>query len=144
MREDRASGELTVARRAVAAASETLSARRSTLAEYEKTRDARRDRLYDGIIGKPVSREQIDLVQEGIAKIDEEGILKADAVNKAESDLSARKREAEAARENFNAATKNRMKIDEHRSDWLKHEAEEQEKKAEGELEDFTRRPQDD
>ena len=44
---------------------------------------------------------------------------------------------AEAARANFVLATKNRMKIDEHRAVWIKDEAAEQEARAEGELEDF-------
>ncbi len=144
MREDRASGELTAARQAVATASETLATRRRSLADYERTREERRDRLYDGIIGHQVTRDEIDLVQEGIAKIDEEGVLKTEAVNRAEDDLKAREAAEAKARDNFNTATKNRMKIDEHKADWLKHEAEEQEQRAETELEDFTRRPQDD
>ena len=45
---------------------------------------------------------------------------------------------AEMARANLNLATKNRMKIDEHRAVWLAEEAKAQESRAEGELEDFT------
>ena len=142
MREDKASGELTAARRAVRSAEAAVEDRRRELAEFERTRDERRDRIYDTIMGRPVSRDQIDLAQEGVARIDEEGALKADNVVRAESELKKREDEAEAARANFVTATKNRMKIDEHRAVWQTEAAKEEEHRVEGELEDFTGRKQ--
>lgn len=138
MREDRASGELTAARRALAVAEEGLAARRRDLAAYEETKEARRDRIYDAIIGREVSRDQIDLANEGVARIDEEGVLKADNVKRAEGEVREKAAAAEVARANLNLATKNRMKIDEHKAIWLAEEAKAQEARAEGELEDFT------
>jgi hypothetical protein len=143
MREDRASGELTAARQAVRTAAEALESRRRELEEFSRTKDERRDRIYATIMGRPVSREQIDLAQEGVARIDEEGALRADNVLRAQSELKTREAEAETAREAFIAASKNRMKIDEHRAVWVAEEAREQENRAEGELEDFTGRKQD-
>ena len=61
MREDRAAGELTVARQAVRTAEETLETRKKELAEFEATKEERRDRIYDAIMGHPVTREQIDM-----------------------------------------------------------------------------------
>lgn len=142
MREDKASGELTAARRAVRSAEAAVEDRRRELAEFERTRDERRDRIYDTIMGRPVSRDQIDLAQEGVARIDEEGALKADNVVRAESELKKREDEAETARANFVTATKNRMKIDEHRAVWQTEAAKEEEHRVEGELEDFTGRKQ--
>ncbi len=142
MREDKASGELTAARQAVRTAEAALDDRRRELAEFERTREERRDRIYDAIMGRPVSREQVDLAQEGVARIDEEGTLKADNVLRAEGELKKKEYEAEAARDVFIAATKNRMKIDEHRAVWMAEEAKEEEHRAEGELEDFTGRKQ--
>lgn len=137
MREDRASGELTAARRAVRAAEETLEERRRDLAAYEETKEERRDRIYDAIIGRAVGRDQIDLANEGVARIDEEGVLKLDNVRQAEGEVAKRKEAENAARVNFTIATRNRMKIDEHRAIWLAADAAEQEHRAEGELEDF-------
>ena len=137
MREDRATGELTAARQALAAAEEALVARRRDLAEWEETKEERRDRIYDAIIGQKVSRDQIDLANEGVARIDEEGVLKADNVTRAEGVVKEKTEAAEAARANLNLATKNRMKIDEHRAVWLAEDARAQELRAEGELEDF-------
>ena len=143
MREDRATGELTAARQALAAAEEALTARRRDLAAWEETKEARRDRIYDAIIGQKVSRDQIDLANEGVARIDEEGVLKADNVTRAEGVVKDKTEAAEVARANLNLATKNRMKIDEHRAVWLAEEAKEQEARAEGELEDFVVRKEE-
>ena len=137
MREDRASGELSAARRELAAAEEALEARRRDLAAYEDTKEERRDRIYDAIMGRAVSREQIDLANAGVARIDEEGALKTDNVARAEAERKRREEAAAAARRNLILATKDRMKIDEHRDVWLAAEAAEEELRAEGELEDF-------
>ena len=143
MREDRATGELSVARRERAAAEAALEERRKDLARYEETKEERRDRIYDAIMGRPVDRDQIDLAAEGVARIDQEGVLKADNVKRAEADVKTCADRESTARQMLNLATKERMKIDEHRAVWLFEEAAEQEAKAEGELEDFTVRKQE-
>ena len=143
MREDRAAGELTAARQALVAAEETLAARRRELEDFEATKDERRDRIYATVIGRAVSREQLDMATEGVARIDEEGALKADNVARAEAERQAREDAADAARVRLNLATKNRMKIDEHRAVWLADEAKAQEDRAEAELEDFTVRKEE-
>ena len=143
MREDRASGELVAAKRNLAQAEEALAARQHDLEEWEKTKEERRDRIYDAIIGREVSRDQIDMANEGVARIDEEGVLKADNVKRAEGEVREKEAAADAARANLNIAIKNRMKIDEHKAAWLAEEAKEQEARAEGELEDFTVRKEE-
>jgi hypothetical protein len=143
MREDRALGELVAAKRNLAQAEEALAARQHDLEEWEKTKEERRDRIYDAIIGREVSRDQIDMANEGVARIDEEGVLKADNVKRAEGEVKEKEAAADAARTNLNIAIKNRMKIDEHKAVWLAEEAKEQEARAEGELEDFTVRKEE-
>lgn len=143
MREDRASSELTAARQAVAMAQEALEARKHELAEYARTREERRDRIYATVMGRPVTREQLDLAQEGVARIDEEGVLKADNVARAQGDLKTREEAEAVAHGNFIAASKDRMKIDEHKAEWLIRDAKEQDDRAEGELEDFVGRKQE-
>ncbi|MBO7483455.1 MAG: YscO family type III secretion system apparatus protein [Kiritimatiellae bacterium] len=143
MREDRATGELTAARQAREASESALADRRRELASYEETREERRDRIYDAIMGRPVAKETLDLAAEGVARIDEEGVLKADNVKRAEADLRAREEQESAARQRLNLAIKERMKIDEHKSVWIASEAHEQELRAEGELEDFVVRKQE-
>ena len=138
MREDRAATELTAARREVSRAQERLSQRKRDLEEYEATKEARRDRIYEAVIGRAVSMEDLDLAREGVARIDEEGILKADNVVQAEVDLQKCRNNAETSRQAFVSASKNRMKITEHRSIWEAEEAAEAERRSEMELEDFT------
>lgn len=137
MREDRASGELSAARRELASAEAALEARKRDLADYEATKDERRDRIYSAIMGRVVSREQIDLANSGVARIDEEGALKADNVARAEAERKKREEAAAVAKHNLAVATKNRMKIEEHRNVWVEADAAEQEHRAETELEDF-------
>ena len=67
-----------------------------------------------------------------------EGNLKADNVLRAEGVLKDRRREAETAREGLVLATKNRMKIAEHRENHLREEAAWADLRQEIELEDFT------
>ena len=138
MREDRAATELTAARREVSRAQERLTQRKRDLEEYEATKEARRDRIYEAVIGRAVSMEDLDLAREGVARIDEEGILKADNVVQAEADLQKCRNNAETSRQAFVSASKNRMKITEHRSIWEAEEAAEAERRSEMELEDFT------
>ena len=138
MREDRAATELTAARREVSRAQERLSQRKRDLEEYEATKEARRDRIYEAVIGRAVLMEDLDLAREGVARIDEEGILKADNVVQAEEDLRKCKDNAETSRLAFVSASKNRMKISEHRAIWEAEEAAEAERRSEMELEDFT------
>ena len=143
MRENRAGVELVAARQAREDAETKLEARRSELALYEKTREERRDRIYDAIIGRPISRDRLDLASEGVARIDAEGALRVDNVKRAEQDVKERVEQEAGARSRLNFATKERMKIDEHRQVWVAADAAEQEFRAENELEDFMIRKQE-
>lgn len=142
MREDRALGELTAAKHAVRTAEEALDDRKRELADFERTKEERRDRIYEAIIGRQVNRNQIDMAQEGVARIDQEGAIRADNVHQAENELKRKQSEAAAARVVFVEASKNHMKIDEHKTAWREKEEKEAEARAEIELEDFTGRKQ--
>ena len=137
MREDRAAGELTAAKQAVRVALDALEARKLELEDYLKTKEQRRDKIYDAIIGRSVTRDQLDMASEGVARIDEEGVLKEDNVRRAGAEVKKREEAEAAAKAAFSLATKNRMKIDEHKAVWLAEDAKAQEQRAESELEDF-------
>ncbi len=143
MREDRAAGELTAARQATQTARDFLAQREQELETFNATKEERRDRIWNAILGIPVSRERIDLMEEGLARIDEEGNLREDNVKRAKSDVKAKEDEESLARGRFTIATRNRMKIDEHKEVWLHEMAAEEEWRAEGELEDFTVRKEE-
>lgn len=137
-REDAARGELTAARLRMSQAQNELLARKEELSEYEKTKEERRDKIFAAIIGRTIGSDDLELAREGISRIDEEGNLKADNVIRAEDVVREREKEVEVAKEGFVFATKNRMKIDEHRQTWLRMEEAENEHRQEVELEDFT------
>lgn len=137
-REDAARSELTAARMRMSQAQGELEARKEELRLYEETKDERRDRIYAAILGRAVSADELEMAREGVSRIDEEGNLKADNIARAEGVLRDREKEVEVAREGFVFATKNRMKIDEHRNDWLIAETAEEDHRQEIELEDFT------
>ena len=138
MREDRASAELSAARQAVRQAEQALQERKDELKQYQDTKEERRDRIYQAVMGQAITREELDRVLEGVARIDEEGALKADNVNLAQAELKTKEAAAEAAKAGFVRASKERMKISEHKAMWLADEAKEQEHRQEVELEDFT------
>ena len=143
-REDAAGAALVVARTEERAAAKTLEERREELAEYERTKEERRDRVYDAVMGRPCSMDDLDKAREGVARIDEEGVLKADNVVRAEGVLQEKEEASAAAQSALNLAIKNRMKIEEHRSAWIEEDRKEQERLEDIELEDFTGRKQDD
>ena len=138
MREDRAGTALTTARRARKLAADELENRRQEHARYLETKEERRDRIYEQIMGRPVGMDALDDVRTAVTKIDEEGVLLERAEQEAEDLLRKREREAESARVEFVGASRNRMKIDEHRNIWVEEERHEEERAADAEMEEFT------
>lgn len=137
-REDTARSELTAARLRMSEAQNELQARKEEFRLYEETKDERRERIFAAILGRTVGADELEMAREGISRIDEEGNLKADNIVRAESILRDREKEVESARDVLVFATKNRMKIEEHRSNWLTISAAEEDYRQEIELEDFT------
>lgn len=138
MREDRASAELSAARQEVVRAKQQLVERQEELRKYQETKEERRDRIFAAVVGHAVTREDIDRALEGVARIDKEGELKADNVNLAAAKVQEKEKLSEKAKAVFVTASKERMKISEHKAMWLAEEAKEQEHRQETELEDFT------
>ena len=138
MREDRAGSALTAARQARTLAEAELGRRREERARYLETSEERRDEVYLQVMGIPVTMDQLDCVRDAVAKIDEEGVVLQRAEQDAEDALEARTREADAARRTFVLASRNRMKIDEHRNIWTEEVRIEEERAADAEMEEFT------
>ena len=138
MREDRAGSALTSARRARKVAADELERRRQERVRYLETKEERRDRIYDQVMGRPVSMDALDDVRTAVTRIDEEGVLLEEAEQKAADVLLQKEHEAERARVEFVGASRNRMKIDEHRSIWAEEVRREEERAADAEMEEFT------
>lgn len=138
MREDRASAELVAARQEVVRAEQQLEERKNELRQFEATKEERRDRIFAAVVGHSITREELDQALEGVARIDEEGVLKSDNVKLAAAKVKEKEQLAKDAHGHFVKASKDRMKISEHRAVWLVEELKEQEFRQEIELEDFT------
>jgi len=138
MREDRAAGELTHARHVRENAAETLVRKSEALESFEATKDERRDRVYETVMGRLVKRENLDRVREAVMRIDEEGLLLAEDRRKAAEVLEEKKEEESRAHVRYVAATREHTKIDEHRTMWMDEDRRAQERAEDAELEEFT------
>jgi len=138
MREDRASTVLTGARRARANAADVLSQKREARERYEETKEERRDRVYETVMGRPVRRDALDRVREAVTRIDEEGLLLVEAERKAQDVLTEKTQEEGRAHVSYVAATRERTKIDQHREIWTDEDRRAQELAADAEMEEFT------
>ena len=142
MREDKAQTALSEARRVRADAERRRDARKADLSKYEETKDERRDAVFAAVMGKVVTMENIEVMQESVARIDEEGVLLRDNLRQAEGVVEEKTGLEDQAHGAYNAAQKNKMKIEEHRAMWEEEDRKEREYRADAELEDFTGRKQ--
>ena len=140
MREDRAATDLTVARKAKAAAEVELRHRQEALDKYLSTKESRRDAVYEAIMGTVVSRDVIDQAKETVSKIDEEGVLKEQSVTEAGHVLEEKTAGEDQAHARYLGAMKEKTKIDLHRQAWEEEDRKEQEARSELEMEDFAGR----
>jgi hypothetical protein len=140
MREDRAQTELSLARTARARQERVVEEKRRVRLEFEATKEERRDRLYDTIIGRTVSQDALDQVRAAVSDIDEEGLLLQADEDHARDELKKKDEAVEVARLGYVAAAKNKTKIEEHRRVWEEEDRQYQEMMADKELEDFTGR----
>lgn len=143
MREDRAATDYTRARRARVEAERTLREKTEERERYEETKESRRDRVYDAVMGRAVKIAALDRARDAVNRIDEEGLLLEEDEKKAEHELEARTRETSAARIRYAAAQKNRQKIELHREAWEEDDRREQERLADAELEEFVGKRQE-
>ena len=144
VREDKAQTALAGARRVRFEAEKAKEEREQDFARFEETKDERRDAIFEAVMNKVISKEKLDLAEEGVARIDEEGILLRDNVHQAEAVVREKLKLEDEAHGFYLAAMKNRQKIAEHRAIWEEEDRKDREYRAEMELEDFTGRKQAD
>ena len=140
MREDRAGKELVAARHARDTAVAERTACRERVQQYAQTKEERRDSVFATILNRPVPRSEIDLVNQAIASIDEEGVLLNDALHRAEAAVEERNAEAEKAHGRYVVSVKEHAKVTQHKAIWEEAERREQEQRADAEMEEFTGR----
>lgn len=140
MREDRASTELTAARRSRDAAQVERDRKQQDLDAFNSTKEERRDRIYDAVIGHVVSQDTLDMARDAVTEIDEEGLMLSEARQKAQHVLEQKCNEAETARIKYVDASRNKSKIEMHKTAWEEEDQKEQERREDSEMEEFTGR----
>jgi len=140
MREDRAQTALAVARHARDVAERALDERREKRRRYDETRESRRDGLYGAVVGRVVSRQDLEQVREAVTRIDEESMLLHQDEEHAAEEHRAKERKADEAHGVYVAAAKERAKIEEHRKIWEDEDRRQREALADAEMEEFTGR----
>ena len=138
MREERAQTELAAARSARAQAQHELEKKIEERQKFEETKEERRDKIFDTVMGRVVTMTDLDNVRSAVSGIDEQGMLLEEAEHKAEHVLEEREAETEVARGRFAAASKDLAKIVEHKSVWEEEYAKLKEMAADAEMEEFT------
>lgn len=140
MREDRAGTELTGARRARSSAERALAEKTEACVDFESHKDERRDKIYEAVLGRVVTMDDLDRARDAVSKIDEEGLLLAEAERQAKVVFEKKAEEAEVARVRFVAATKDKTKIDLHRAAWEEEDRKMREIQTDAEMEEFSGR----
>ena len=140
MREDRAQTELAGARSARAVAERTLEEKMDERAQFEETKEERRDRVFDAVMGRVVTMEELDSARAAVSRIDEQGVLLKEAEDRAADEFKRKDEAAEGARLKYVSAAKERSKIEEHRRAWEIEDRKMQEMLADAEMEEFTGR----
>ncbi len=137
MREDRSGKQLVVARRERDVAQVEVNRSEQKLEDFRSTKELRRNRLYDSVMKRLVKRETLENLRERVANIDEQEHLLEVALADAEHVLETKEENAEKARIRYVVDSKNKSKIEMHRSTWLEEEKKAQEHQDDNEMEEF-------
>ena len=137
MREDRAQADLIAAKAVRSEAERELGRRAEDRLAFERTKEERRDRVYDAVIGRTVKMDELDRVRTAVSRIDEEGVLLAEAERKAEIAFKEKDAAAESARVGLALATRNKTKIEQHRAVWEEEDRRMRERLADAEMDEF-------
>jgi hypothetical protein len=137
IREDGAQHEVIRKRHDLETAAQSVVEKKAGLSDYIKWRVAKEDRLYSGIQGKIVGRQDLEDLKLKVALMrDQEAAYEKD-VEEAERALEIARDKLEEAKGNYRSAVREVQKMDEHKKAWLTERHKEEELEAEKELEDF-------
>lgn len=138
-REQTAIRNLHEARAAVARARAELDAKQKELDEYRAWRPQRERRLYDEIINQEVSLDDLEELKVKMVRLREHEETLTEQQIALERALDAAGKAEQAARAAWAAAQREVQKVEELLADWRVREQREVERKAELELEEFSR-----
>jgi type III secretion protein O len=138
LREEAAATECSAREKTLLAARQETQARRKTLEEYLVWRKEEEDRRYREILGKDLSRKEMDAFKGGVAALREKDAILMEALEEAQKAEQEASRRRDEAMEALKRRRKDREKIDVHREIWQVGEAREAERREDLEMEEFT------
>jgi len=137
-REDKMQQALQAARRRTVEAVAVVEKAKKALDEFMATKDERIDKLYAAVLNKVVKQERIDQLKAAVAAVYAEELNFRHSLEVAEENLEKCRQEEEKAHDDYVRATKNVMKLNEHREMWREQSTKEEEREEDKEAEEFT------
>jgi len=138
LREDAATTEYSAREKAFLAARQETLERRRALEDYLAWRKEEEDRRYREILGKELSRKEMDEFKAGVAALREKDNVLMESVEEALRAEEEAARYRDEAVETLKLCRKDKEKIHEHRAIWRAGEAREFERREDLEMEEFT------
>lgn len=136
-REDAAAKNIAAAEAALQAALAAALAAREELERYRQWREMEIERRYLSIMGREMSLKDLDEFKDGLARLDDQELLKHQAVEEAEKRTDEARRNLASAKEALAAAVRAKQKIVHHRDQWLEADAREENRQQDLEMEEF-------
>ncbi len=140
LRENAAAGEMARKRHDLQAAEQTLEDRKAELRDYIAWRYREEDRLYAEVKGKAVHGRELEAYRDRIVEMRQYQPILEEKVTKAEEFREQAEKALERAREAFQQAVKEKMKLEEHRKRWLHEQTRLLSLEQDKELEEFQSR----
>jgi len=136
-REEGAKNAVRAAERRAAEARAEMDKRRQELERYRHWRPKEENRLYDAIMGQPLSLEDMATFRASLTALAEAEEERVQAVTEAQTIVVQREQEVTAARKAVATARREAAKIEAHRDIWLAEARKEAERLEDVELEEF-------
>ncbi|MBR4902185.1 MAG: YscO family type III secretion system apparatus protein [Victivallales bacterium] len=136
-RVDELTQQLAKARSDVQLAEEECKKTKQELDAFMEEMPQRQARLYATVMNVVVKREQLDKLKEALADLERQKLVLAEKLEQARLQLDEARRTLEQTQKNLLLATKNTMKLDNHKDAWLQEEKRIETENEEKELEDL-------
>ena len=136
-REDDLQQQLIKARNDLQMAEEARDKAKQDLEDYVADMPEKKARLYATVMNIVVKREQLDKLKEALADLERQKLALAEKLEQARLQVEEARQTLEQTQKNLLLATKNTMKLDNHKDAWLQEEKRIETENEEKELEDL-------
>ena len=136
-REDELTQQLAKARSDLQRAEEQCEEKKRNLDDFVAEMPEKKARLFATVMNNVVKRETLDKLKEALADLERQRLVLAEQLEKARQNVAQARQTLEQTQKNLLLATKNTMKLDNHKDAWMEEEKRIETENAEKELEDL-------